>query len=224
MKSALIQATMSWIDPSYQSVNTASEVDENLPPVLIDQATSMLINDLDLEIVRPAGGAPVQAWRLDPAAPRAEATQGDNTVDNVEQVTVEPVSGNFLTPGTYKFIISHKGSLRRSEQTTANPPRYQLLTGEYQTFSLAIAGNVERDGDLFEVTGIDRMTTPTNVLVPLTWESVKGLRYRVQRSLDLQTWSDLPGDLDATGETTTTTITEALGLDKVFYRVIEVRL
>jgi hypothetical protein len=219
-----IQATMSWIDPSYQSVNTASEVDENLPPVLIDQATSMLINDLDLEIVRPAGGAPVQAWRLDPAAPRAEATQGDNTVDNVEQVTVEPVSGNFLTPGTYKFIISHKGSLRRSEQTTANPPRYQLLTGEYQTFSLAIAGNVERDGDLFEVTGIDRMTTPTNVLVPLTWESVKGLRHRVQRSLDLQTWSDLPGDLDATGETTTTTITEALGLDKVFYRVIEVRL
>ena len=217
-----LQVTLCWTDPAYQSVNTASGVDENLPAVTVDNATATLINDLDLKIVRPEGGAAVEAWKLNPAAPRTAAVRGDNTVDNVEQVTVTPLSGSFLTAGTYKLQITHKGSLRRAQQTSSSPLRYQLLTGEYQKFSLAVAGNVARDGERLAVTSVSRAITGTNALVPISWSAVKGLRYRIQRSLDLQSWTDLAGDITATTEAATTTVTEGLGVTKVFYRVKEV--
>jgi len=217
-----LQPTLSWTDPAYQSANSASGVDENLPAVAVDSTISMLINDLDLKVVRPEGGAAIEAWRLNPSNPRAAATRGDNTVDNVEQVTVLPLSGSYLTPGTYKLQITHKGSLRRAQQTSSSPLRYQLLTGEYQKFSLAITGNIERTSDLLRATTVDRAVTPSNMLVPLTWTSDKGLRYRVQRSLDLLTWTDVPGDITATGSSSTTTMTEALGINRLFYRVKEV--
>jgi Subtilase family len=217
-----LQPTLSWTDPAYQSSNSASTMDENLPAVTVDSTAAVLINDLDLKVVRPEGGAAIEAWKLNPSTPRAAATRGDNTVDNVEQATVLPLTGSYLTHGTYKLQITHKGSLRRAQQTSNSPLRYQLLTGEYQKFSLAIIGNMERSSDLLRVTTVDRAVTPSNVLVPLTWSSDKGLRYRVQRSLDLLTWTDVPGDITATGSTSITTIIEALGINRLFYRVKEV--
>ena len=86
-------------------------------------------------------------------------------------------------------------------------------------FFAPVAGWVS---DLLRVTTVNRAVTPSNVLVPLTWTSDKGLRYRVQRSLDLQTWTDVPGDITATGTTSTATMAEALGINRLFYRVKEV--
>lgn len=217
-----LQATLCWTDPAYQSVNTASGVDENLPAVALDATTSMLINDLDLKVVRPEGGAAIESWKLNPAAPRSAAVRGDNTVDTVEQVTVVPLSGSYLTAGTYKLQITHKSSLRRAQQTSTSPLKYQLLTGEYQKFSVAVSGNVARAGEQLAVTSVARAITGGNALVPLTWSAVKGLRYRVQRSLDLQSWTDVGGDITATSDTGTSTVTEGLGVTKVFYRIKEV--
>lgn len=188
----------------------------------VDATTSMLINDLDLKVVRPEGGAAVVAWRLNPAAPRSAAVRGDNTVDNVEQVTVVPLSGSFLTAGTYKLQITHKGSLRRAQQTSTSPLRYQLLTGEYQKFSVAVSGNVARAGDRLAVTTVSRAITGSNALVPITWTAVKGLRYRVQRSLNMQSWTDIAGDITSTSVTASTTVTEGLGVTTVYYRIKEV--
>jgi hypothetical protein len=161
-------------------------------------------------VVRNASAVPLTGIALSIDGPQASL------------VTVTPLSGSFLTAGTYKLQITHKGSLRRAQQTSSSPLRYQLLTGEYQKFSLAVAGNVARDGERLAVTSVSRAITGTNALVPISWSAVKGLRYRIQRSLDLQSWTDLAGDITATTEAATTTVTEGLGVTKVFYRVKEV--
>ena len=57
----------------------------------------------------------------------------------------------------------------------------------------------------------------------IEWSSVKGVRYRIQTSLDLVNWTTLPGDIDAIGETTSYTDQPAdPGEVERFYRVAEI--
>lgn len=90
---AVITATLVWMDPPGTPV--APSLD---PPDL------MLVNDLDLRIVK--GGTTYTPWVLNPALPAAAATTGDNFRDNVEQVKTPSVG-----TGTYTIEISHKGTL-----------------------------------------------------------------------------------------------------------------
>ena len=54
-----------------------------------------LVNDVDLRLVGPVGGT-FEPFVLDPADPAADATTGDNALDNVEQVVVtNPVAGTW---------------------------------------------------------------------------------------------------------------------------------
>ena len=64
----------------------------------------MLVNDLDLRITR--GPDTWFPWVLNPAAPAAAASKGDNVRDNVEQVEITGAAG-----GSYTVEVRHKGTL-----------------------------------------------------------------------------------------------------------------
>ena len=58
----------------------------------------------------------------------------------------------------------------------------------------------------------------TNSLVLLSWNTIAGKTYRVQASADLSAWSDLPGDVTATGATASKA--DAVGsFTQRFYRI-----
>jgi hypothetical protein len=217
--------TIVWTDPAFQDIAVAS-AEEGVPVLddntVADDPTLRLINDLDLRVIAPGGGTTLQPWRLDPANPATPATTGDNTRDNVEQVVVSaPVAG------TYMVRVSHKGSLAIAQaiqpghpQYDPNVTRYELTGGQHQRFSLALSGNAELPGDRLVITSIDRIGNDSL----LEWQSVPGIRYQVETSADLQTWSDVGGAVDATLTLTPFLITEPSGTDRKFYRVREVGL
>ncbi|MCM2258315.1 MAG: S8 family serine peptidase, partial [Vicinamibacteria bacterium] len=65
------------------------------PPGSTSAATA-LVNDLDVWLESPTG-AISRPWVLNGASPSAAATQGENRVDNVEQVVVQsPAAGNWI--------------------------------------------------------------------------------------------------------------------------------
>lgn len=98
-----LKATIVWIDPQGTP----------LPQIELNNRTPKLVNDLDLRVTQ--GGNTYYPWKLDPNNPAAAATQGDNIVDNVEQVFIEnPVAGQ-----TYTLTISHKGNLTGGSQNFA---------------------------------------------------------------------------------------------------------
>jgi hypothetical protein len=103
---APVTATICWTDPA--AVPSAWSLD---PP------EAKLVNDLDLRVERVADGFVHRPWILDPANPSAAATTGDNFRDNVEKITVGAPS-----PGAYRLIVTHKGSL------DGGPQAYSLLT------------------------------------------------------------------------------------------------
>ena len=88
------RVTITWTDPPGTPPGTA-----------VDPPNLMLVNDLDLRVVDPDSVTHFP-WVLDPSAPSAAATTGDNFRDNTEQVHIEA-----SVAGTYTVEISHKGSL-----------------------------------------------------------------------------------------------------------------
>lgn len=90
-----IVATLSWTD--YPMTRHEDMVDPNV---------SVLTNDLDLRVI--GGGITFYPWRLDASKPSQSATQGDNNLDNVEQVVIyHPIEGE-----TYQVLVSHKNTLQ----------------------------------------------------------------------------------------------------------------
>jgi hypothetical protein len=88
-------ATISWTDP------------EGLPSVYgtINDRSPKLVNDLDIRIIDENNV--FYPWVLQPDNPAANAIQGDNFRDNVEQVLIrQPIAGQ-----TYIIEISHKKRL-----------------------------------------------------------------------------------------------------------------
>jgi Subtilase family/von Willebrand factor type A domain len=64
-----------------------------------------LVNDLDLRLLPPGGGAAQQPWTLNPANPGQAAVRngGDDTLNNVEQVSVlNPAGGTWIARVTAK--------------------------------------------------------------------------------------------------------------------------
>lgn len=123
--------------------------------------TRMLVNDLDMRIVR--WGNTYKPWKLDPANPSAPAFRGDNDRDNVEKIYVgQP------TAGIYTVIVKHKKS----------------LSGGNQAFSLVATGITT--GSLFCATPINLTSSNiTTVSAVLNWEggrrfSKYDVRYRAQ--------------------------------------------
>jgi hypothetical protein len=103
---SIVKATLVWADPPGSP-----------PEPALDPADLMLVNDLDMRIVR--GVNSWLPWTLDPANPSAAATTGDNFRDNVEQVTISSAD-----TCSYNIEIGHKGT---------------LLDGAAQDYSLIIS-------------------------------------------------------------------------------------
>ncbi|MEZ2336483.1 S8 family serine peptidase [Mucilaginibacter sp. RCC_168] len=96
----VLAATISWTDPE-GTPNADGEINNRTPK---------LINDLDIKI--SDGTTTYNAWILNPDAPSAPATTGDNIRDNIEQVYIPNT-----TPGkSYTITVSHKGTLKQGPQ------------------------------------------------------------------------------------------------------------
>lgn len=105
-----LRATLCWTDPA----GTATTANDYRVP--------RLVNDLDLRVYGPSGETNLP-FIMDYAAPDAPAANGDNIVDNVEQVLLPTGS----PAGMYHVTVSHKGS---------------SLTGVTQYYSLIISGMI----------------------------------------------------------------------------------
>ena len=100
-----LKVTICWTDP--EGTPTASgELNSRVPK---------LVNDLDLRLVK--GTTTLFPYKLNPETPSLAATNGDNLVDNVEQIyVVDAIPGQ-----AYTIRVSHKGTL------TKGPQNYSVL-------------------------------------------------------------------------------------------------
>ena len=94
-----ITVTVCWTDPAATS-----------PSPVLDDPTSMLVNDLDVRLERVSDGLLYEPYVLDPSNPSVAATSGDNTRDNVEKIYAATPSA-----GLYRVLVSHKGTLTASQ-------------------------------------------------------------------------------------------------------------
>lgn len=215
--------TLGYTDPAYQNTTVAA-ANGGIPANTLDPALSMLVNDVDVEIIRP-DNVVIGPWLLNPASPSTAATApapgNDDDRNNVKQVRIPAAS--VVAGGIYTIRVKQDGVLRTAKKVPSTT-NYELVTSTtgapaFQRFSLVLRGNVERQEDVFEMTEMVRSGTNHY----LQWRSVKGLRYRLEMSTDLVNWTEVPGDIDATGETTSLTRTGQSSTEPMrFYRVKEV--
>ncbi|TXK52795.1 S8 family serine peptidase [Pontibacter qinzhouensis] len=95
-------ATICWTDPEATATPIGREA--------LNNRTPRLVNDLDLRV--SGLGTTHLPWTLNPLNPAQAASPGDNTLDNVEQITI----ANAVPGETYTIRVSHKGTLRNSRQ------------------------------------------------------------------------------------------------------------
>ena len=112
-----LKATICWTDAPGTS-----------PSPSLNPTTRMLVNDLDLRIIKKRDNQTYSPWTLNPASPSAAATSGDNIRDNVEQVYIASPEAT-----SYTLQITHKGTLSSLSQNV----------------SLVISGNVKILGPVF---------------------------------------------------------------------------
>jgi len=95
-----LRATIAWTDPP------------GTPTVaVLNPTTRMLVNDLDLRIIRNSDSVKTLPWVLQPLYPTKAAKRADNIRDNVEQVYLKaPIAGN------YTIRVTHKGTLKNGSQ------------------------------------------------------------------------------------------------------------
>ena len=116
------KTTICWTDPPGSST------------AIHDNRTPVLINDLDLRIISP-NGVTNYPFILDYNNPSANATSGDNIVDNIEQIIINTNA----TIGSYIVEISHKG--------------FQPYEPDYQHYSLIVSGVVPEPSFLLFIIG-----------------------------------------------------------------------
>lgn len=126
-----LKATIAWTDPA-----------ANAQPF----SAPVLINDLDLRITDSQGNT-FYPWRLADTFEAPALNDGDNAVDNIEQVFIaDPVAGE-----EYTITVTHKG---------------QLDSGS-QDFSIAVSGTEPLSVDSQELTGVTLYPNPASDQVSL---------------------------------------------------------
>ncbi len=190
------KATITWTDPP------GTPTSPKLNPT-----NHMLVNDLDLRITTPSGATNFP-WVLNRNSPTNAATTGDNTVDNVEQVSIPNP-----TNGTYLVQITHKGNLVNDQGQTS-----------YQNVSIMLSGNIAQPPILPNITSIAAITSSNTTA--LAWSSEVGRVYRVQYvdalSSSNNVWQYTSSELSATKTNTAVTL-DVTGVTNRFYRVVQVR-
>ncbi|MEN8203079.1 MAG: S8 family serine peptidase [Bacteroidota bacterium] len=117
-----IKVTICWTDP-----------EGTVPEPSLDPVKRILVNDLDLRLVRMVDGQEIRPFILDPLNPDTEAIRGDNVLDNVEQIFEESPLKGF-----YEVIVTHK----------------EELSGSAQDFSMIFSGLT----DEYFATGVNELT------------------------------------------------------------------
>jgi hypothetical protein len=178
-----IRATLCWTDPPASALTG------------LDDPSPRLINDLDLRVVGPSATT-YYPYTLDPSNPATNASTGDNTLDNVEQVFVASPGA----AGTYTVQVSHKGTLSGTAQAFS-----LLITGPADAVVLSIATS-SADPDWVDVTwwsapGFTLYWTGDPPGGPQTWNAVDGaaLSDVVDNGDGTWTWTDKGTDTDMGG-------------------------
>jgi hypothetical protein len=89
-----VNVTICWTDPPGTP-----------PSPALNPTALMLVNDLDMRIVR-TGGSTYYPWKKSPVTPALPAITGDNYRDNVEKITIATPP-----PGEYTISVDHKGTI-----------------------------------------------------------------------------------------------------------------
>ncbi|MFP9115346.1 S8 family serine peptidase [Flavobacterium sp. RHBU_3] len=99
-----LEVTISWTDRPATANNSSSNVD-----ALLNNATELLVNDLDVRVENLETGEVYYPWKLTGTLTNPTVTTGDNKVDNIEKIQI-PNAG----VGNYTVTVSHKASLYNS--------------------------------------------------------------------------------------------------------------
>ncbi len=186
-----LKVTICWTDPPGTS-----------PTSSVDPTNRMLINDLDLRVIR--GSTTNSPWVLDPVTRTNAPTTGDNIRDNVEQVVITNAVSD-----VYTIRVTHKGTLVDTNGAAAA-----------QRVSILMSGNIAQPKPPL-------LLAPPLVLssnqVAISWPSIVGLRYQLQHKDDLNVtnWTNIGGEVGATK--TTSAVTTAFTNAIRFYRVVELQ-
>ena len=116
--------TLAWNDPA-AAVST----------YMVNNPAPVLVNDLDLRLIRISDGAVFEPFRLVSGQPAAAAQTGDNNRDNIEQVRLMTP-----TPGMYTVQITHKGAL------SGNQPQVFALIGSGMRLKSTVSGQLRYAG------------------------------------------------------------------------------
>lgn len=126
----LLKATICWTDVPGTSKNSQ-----------LNSTTPVLVNDLDLRIIK--GAETNFPWKFDLTNITSPAIKGDNIVDNVEKVEVD----NAL--GIYTVQVSHKGTLSGTNQAysliISGYDQIVLNNADFSTNSIAVYPNPTSD-------------------------------------------------------------------------------
>lgn len=138
-----LSIAVAWNDPA----------SEPLPNEIHNDATLMLINDLDLRLI-DGNGTEYYPWRMEPNAEYNNYTdpaqKGDNYRDNTEIIFEEE-----LAAGEYTIRVSHKNSLQSGTQA------YSMVINGILSDATSV-DNAE------EISKINAYPNPTNSIVTLT--------------------------------------------------------
>ncbi len=108
-----IRVTVAWTDPPGK-----------VPGIRLDPKNKILVNDLDIRMIKEADGTVIKPFVLNPSAPGTPAGNGDNVIDNVEQILIEAPKKGF-----YRLEISHKSILKDNQQDFS-----QVISGLEQEY------------------------------------------------------------------------------------------
>lgn len=98
-----LKAAIAWTDPEGSII---SGLDTNTP---------VLVNDLDLRIIRP-NNQEVLPWGINRVWNNMFVGKMDNIVDPIEVVEYKGAATGTASSGTYKIRVSHKGVLKNGSQ------------------------------------------------------------------------------------------------------------
>jgi hypothetical protein len=165
---------------------------------------SMLVNDLDVEIVH--GGVTNLSYALNPANPTAAATATGNFRDNAE-LNIWPNNNDYAQ---FTLRVKHKGTLKDAGYlgNTTNQP-----------FALVVMGHI-----LQPVPQIVDIAQTSSNQVTVSWSGAAFNHYKVQYLNEVDApasaWTDATGWLYTTTNPAATALTMPTNAPQRFYRVL----
>ena len=112
-----LKVSVSWVDPAIAYFTNDTDLQQN--------NSSRLVNDLDVRVIDEANGSVYFPWKLDISNPNANATKGDNSVDNVEQIVIDNPTAN----GLYRIEVTNKNPLVNQDGNAATQDFALVATG-----------------------------------------------------------------------------------------------